>query len=639
MNRTLLVIGALAAAAVLFVAVNIIGAATLRVGRLDLTEGRLYTLSAGSKAIAAKVDEPIKVTLYYSDKALTDPSYKSFSHRVLEVLQELRSASGNRIDVETVDPEPFSDAESDAADAGLVPMRTGRNAPQTYFGIVGKNSTDQQEVLPLLDPAKEDLLEYDLTRMVYLLSNPKKNTVALMAQLPVEGMKDYPLMRGQNVPAWKVVDSLRDYFDVKTVTPDKPEIPADAKVLVLIHPKTLSDAAQYAVDQFVMRGGRLLVFVDPYCLSDLPPGIDEMKAMTLPRNSHLEKLFDAWGIEMVAGKFVADRSKAFALPLSGAGSEVVPHLIYLGLDKSCFSQTDAVTADLDRMIVAVPGALQTKAGATIRFDPIIHTSTDSQLLDVSLAQYPFDAKKVLAGFTPSGQQYTIAARLSGILHSAFPAGDPTKPAAEPGKEQTPPSTHLAQSKDDAQVIVVADCDLLADRFWAQEQTVQGIRLGVIKVSDNADFVVAAVDNLCGSNDLIGLRARGRSMRPFDRIEQMQKEADQKFAAEEEKLRKKGQEFATQISDIVNKAPPGVKIMISPEDQTRLTQLRKDSAKINDELRKIQYQRGKDVERIGTMLKFVNIGLIPLVVGVAAVGLGIYRANRRRTWSHSVGARN
>lgn len=631
------------AVGVLFLAVNILGRATLHGARLDLTENKLYTLSQGSRNIASKVDEPITLTLYYSEKASTDfPQFKSYATRVREVLREYEGASGGKVSVRLVDPEPFSEAEDAAVQAGLAGMPSGRGTERFYFGLVGENSTDKREMIPIFDPSKEEFLEYDLTRIVYLLSNPQKKAIGIMAQLPVEGMKDYPLARGQNIPSWQFVNALHDFFEVKTIAPDKPEIPADLKVLVLIHPKNLSDKGQYAVDQFVLNGGNLLVFVDPWCEADLPPGVDPMRVPNMPRNSDLKKLFDAWGIELVPEKIAADRGAA--LRVNGGSDrspEPVLYLPYLGLSKANLSSSEPVTGQLDRINVGMAGVLRKRQGATIQFDPLMETGTDSMLMDVKEVQFMPDPKKLLSEFVPGGQKLTIAARLTGKVPTAFPAGDPAKPpeSNDAPKPEDAKAEHLTESKGEAHIIVVADCDMLGDRLWVQEARLGNISLGFNKFADNGDFVVAAVDNLSGSSDLISLRARGKFQRPFDRVETIQKEADTQYLAKEQELRAKLTKAQTQIDDLMKQKPEGGAIILTQEQQASIDGFRTEMIKTRKELREIQFQRNKDIEKLGSELKFLNIGLMPVLVGVGAVGLSLYRANRKRAWARGIGSRS
>ncbi|MEX2217604.1 MAG: GldG family protein [Phycisphaerales bacterium] len=629
MSRTLLTLLGLLAAAVIFLTVNILATSSLRGPRLDLTEGKLYTLSPGSAKIAASVDEPVRLTLYYSEAVATDlPMFKSYATRLQEVLRELARASGGKVVVETVDPEPFSDAQDAATAAGLMGQPTGR-AP-FYFGLVGKNSTDRTETVPFFLPQREQFLEYELTRIVHVLSGPPKKTIGLMAQLPVEGMRDYPLAQGQDIPAWQFVRGLRDFFEVKTIDPAKAEIPADVTVLVLVHPKTLTDKVLYEIDQFVMRGGRLLAFVDPHCESDVPPGINRMQAMQLPKGSQLNKLLNAWGVEMVADRFAADKEAAYSMPVDQSASGLVPHVHFLQLRKRNLAESDAVTGQLEGINMVVAGVLRPRQGATSTFTPLIQTGTDAMMGNLNEVKMVADPKKLLAEFKAEGQPLTMAARISGTLASAFPAGDPTH-QPQPGQEGKANEGHLAQSKTPAEVVIVADCDMLVDGLWVQAQRVGNIILGYNKVADNGDFVVSMVDNLSGSQDLIGLRARGKAARPFDRIQQIQKEADQKFLATEQELTKKLAAAQQELSQLVQQNPGGGTIMLTPEMQARLETTRAEMVRVRKELRDINYQRNKDIERIGTTLKFINIGLMPLAVGLAAVGLSAYRANRKRAW--------
>lgn len=635
MNRTAMGLGALAAALVLFVAVNIL-AGTLHGARLDLTDGKLYTLSKGSRSIAGKIDEPITLTLYYSEQISTEfPEQKSYVTRVQEVLNELARAGSGKIKVKILNPEPYSDTEEAAQRAGLPGIPANRGTDRFYFGLVGENSTGMQQKIPIFDPMKEEFLEYDLTRVVYLLSNPQKKTIGVMAQLPVEGMQNYPLARGQNIPAWKFMDALHDYFDVRTIKPEEAVIPADVKVLLLIHPKTLTDKALYAIDQFVMNGGRLLIFVDPWCEADLPPGIPPQQAMTLPRNSDLKKLFDVWGIELTSGRFVGDIQRAFR---QGQGEPAM--LAYPRLLKPDFSAKDPVTADLEQIIMAMPGELRRKTGAAVQFDPIIESTSDSMLMDVNEVSFMADARRLLAQFKSDGQKRTIAARVSGSVTSAFPTGDPAQTAPEPGKPATPQAGHLAASRAPFEAIVVADCDLLTDRLWIQEQRLGNYSLGWQKFADNNDFVIAALDNLSGSSDLISIRARAKLARPFDRIQQIQRDADLQMVSKMDDLEKKKQEAEQKLRDLFSKVPPGTtRVTLSQEDQAERKRLESEAFAIKKQMRAIQFQKQQAVNAIGTRLKVIDVGLMPVLVGVAAVGLGAYRANRRRAWSRSLGARS
>ena len=637
MNKSLIVTLGLVLAMALFIAVNILASSTLSSGRIDLTENSLYTLSRGSKNIASKIDEPIKLTLYYSEATSSDmpAQIKSYGQRVKEVLREFALSSNGKIKLDIVSPEPFSETEDKAVQDGMVGIPAGRSADRFYFGLVGTNATDKKETIPFFDPSKGEFLEYNLTRLIYLLSSPQRKAIGLLSNLPLEGVPNNPMARGQNTPPWQIAAQAKEMFDVKTIAPDASELPADVNVIMVVHPKGLSDALQYKLDQFVLKGGRLIVFVDPHCEADLPPGVNAMQAMNIPKNSNLPTLFNAWGIELTPEKFVCDRQAALPVQMGSRNRpETVTFVAWLGLskDRGNLDPGDSIVGTLQRINVASAGALTKKAGSSIEFEPLLESTTDSMLQDTKQLQFMPDPKKMLADFKPQGEvKYTLAARISGKVNSAFPAGDPHKPAAPEGQPNDQPQPgHIAQSTEPINVIVVADCDILTDQFWVQESRLGSIVLGYQKMADNGDFVLGALDNLGGSSDMISVRARGKFQRPFDKVEAIRRDAEQKFLAQEQELKAKETEIAGKIGEIQKQQPSGGGLMFTPEMEAQLRELRKASLDTRKKLREVKYQSEKDERALESRLRILNLALMPLAVGVLAIGLSIYRANRRRT---------
>jgi ABC-type uncharacterized transport system involved in gliding motility auxiliary subunit len=630
MNRNILSIGALVFAGAIFLAVNII-AMGLHGARIDLTENRLYTLSRGSLNIAAAVDEPIRLTLYFSERAANaNPQLKSYSRRVQEVLGEYARASGGMLTLQVVDPLPFSDAEDEAVEAGIVGAPTGRGTERLYFGLVGRNATDERQVIPFLSPRGEQFLEYELTRTIYLLSNPDRKTIGVLAALPVEGMPHNPNMT-QQVPPWQFIQQLRQMFDVRTIERDATEIPAEIQVLLLVHPKNLQDRTLYAIDQFVLSGGRLVVFVDPRCEADFPPGINPAQAMTLPRDSNIKPLFDAWGLELVEETVAADREAALRLAIgSQQRPEHVDHIWWLGLGRDRLNTEDAVTGGLQHVRMVSAGILRPTERATTSFDPLIQTGTDSMALNVEQVQIGADPKRLLGDFQGSGEKLTLAARISGNVKTAFPEGNPW--VSDPEHPEANRQPHLSESTEPINIIVVADADMLHDRLWIEPQGMGGIVFGVRKVADNGDFVLAAVDNLTGSTDLISVRARGQFTRPFDRVEELRRDAEKRFLATEQELERKLAETEAKLRELRGQQPQhvvGGQVILTPAQQAEIERFQAERIETRRELRRVQHQLGRDIERLGTRLKVINIGLMPVAVGIAAVGLSMVRISRRR----------
>lgn len=623
-GASLISIGAFAAAAVAFVAINVLAGAGLSRARLDLTEGRLYTLSPGSRAVAAELPEPVRLTLYLSEgRADIPPQIATYAQRVREVLDEYARASKGRIAVEVVNPEPFSDAEDRAVAAGLAGIPTGRGQERIYFGLVGTNTTDRQEVMPFLRPDREPFLEYELTRMIYLLGEPERRVVGLMSWLPVEGGQPNPMTGQPGAPALQVVRQAREMFEVRTIERDTAEIPADVKVLWIVHPKSVSERTQYAIDQFVMRGGRVLLFVDPLCEADVPPGVNPMQAMNLPKDSNLPRLMQRWGVELVPSMIATDRDAALRVNVGSQGRpEPVDYIAWLSLSENNFDRDDAVTGGLRTMNLPTPGALRTVPGASTDVSPLVRTGTNSALIGADRFSFFPDPKALLAQFKPGGERLTIAARIAGPARSAFDA----PPEGADG------AAHLSQSAGPINVVVFADCDFLQDRFWVQEERLGPIVLGLNKIADNGDFVIAALDNLSGSSNLMAVRARGTFRRPFGRVEQLRREAEQRYLAREQELQARLRETEQKINELqrarADAQNPGALVLLTPEQQAEIEKFRAEQVATRRDLRAVQHQLVKDIEGLGRTVKFVNIGLMPILVGVGALGLAAWRARRR-----------
>jgi ABC-type uncharacterized transport system involved in gliding motility auxiliary subunit len=632
-KRGLIGLGGLVLVAVLFVAVNVIGNASLNSARLDLTSDKLFTLSEGTRSVLAKIREPITLRLYFSDRLGKEiPQYGVYATRVREMLREYANASAGKLRVEFIDPQPFSDEEDRAVAFGLQGVPVNQGGELVYFGLAGSNTADKEETIAFMQPERERFLEYDLTKLVYNLAITNKPAVGLLSSLPLQGE-----FRGPRQPPepWAIYLQMTQFFEVKPIERDAAEIPAEIGVLVLVHPKDLSDKTQYAIDQFVLRGGRVLVFVDPHAEGELTrPG---MAAQTGLTGSNLPKLFAAWGIEMLDGKFAGDRAAARRV---NAGTETrvraVDYLAWLALREPNFNRSDILTSETSLIQMASPGILKAKEGATTTITPLIETSAQAAPLDVDLIKMAPDPVSLLANFKPEDKRLLLAARINGPVKSAFPDGAPPEPKPE-GQDQAKPAeskpaaAHLAESREPANIIVIADTDLLEDRFWAQVQDFFGQRVAV-PIANNGDFVTNAIDNLLGSNALIGLRSRGQSARPFVLVQEIQRDAETRFRAKEKELTEKLRDTEKKLSELQSQGQDqagGGRTVLSKAQQEAIDQFRGDLLVTRKELRNVQQDLRSDIQSLETWIKFLNIGLIPILVAVAAVLIGVARTRRRR----------
>jgi ABC-type uncharacterized transport system involved in gliding motility auxiliary subunit len=633
-SRTLLTTGALVVAFVLFLFVNLIGNATLGGARLDLTKEGLYTLSPGSRSLAAGLVEPVTLKLYYSSRQAADiPTLKTYADRVQGLLREFANASGGKLQVQIVDPEPFSETEDEAVAAGLqgAMLKSGETI---YFGLVATGSTDERSVVPFLDPERETSLEYDVARMIYKLGRPDRPVVALISGLPLEGEAALPFPGGSSQqPPWVVYEQLKEVFDVKPVELTAQVLPEDTDLLLVVHPKGISEATQYAIDQYVLKGGHALIFVDPHCERDLPPRdpTNPMAQFQAERASNLARLFRAWGFQMPEDTVVGDRDLAVRVQAGGRSqSKEVDYVLWLGLGREQVDADDVVTADLGKMLLASAGHLEPLDGATTQFEPLLRTTDQAELVEQAKIQFMPDPEKLLAEYQPGGRVLTLAARVRGPCKSAFPDGPP-KPALPPDAEppaEAPPVTGLAESTQPIEVLVVADADMLGDDLWVQMQNLFGQRMA-IPIASNGDFVIHALDNLSGSNELISLRSRASFDRPFERIESIRKEAEQRLLAREQALQDELTQTERRLSDLQSKKDDQSSLILSPEQKAEIDRFQEQRVATRKELRDVRHDLNKDIDRLEAWIKALNIGAVPLLVGALAVGLGL-RAGRRRS---------
>lgn len=639
MPKSWLTLISIVAAVVLFAGANIVASTLLRPARLDLTEGRLFTLSDGAKRIAHAVPETIALTLYFSERSSSGmPDLKTYARRVQELLEELARSSKGKITLQVVDPPAFSIEEDKAVEAGILSLPLQGGDERLYFGLVGVNSVDKRQVIPFFDPGKEEFLEYDLTRMIYLLSDAPKREVGLMSWLPLEGAPGNPMMRQGGTKPQQIYTQLSELFELRPIATTATDIPSDIGVLLVVHPKNIPDATQYAIDQFALRGGRVIAFIDPLCEADVPPGMNMMQALSLPKSSSMPALLAAWGLEMDSTRIAADKSNALRVTVgSQQRPEAIDYVAWMALSADRLNRSDPVTGVQQTITLFTPGILKFREGSGAQVTPLITTSASgSSIAADSVAAFP-DPKKLLADYSPEQSSLMLAARVSGMVNSAFPDGPPKPAAGTPDAPPAAPPTlpHIAQSTQPVNILVFADCDMLTDRAWVNEQRVGGVVLAARKMADNGDLLIAAIDNMTGSSDLIALRARGKFSRPFSRTAELRTAAEQRFLTKEQELRTRLQTTMTRINELQQQrsdtaSPPSTSgLVLSPEQRTELDKLQLEMVATRTQLRDVKFQLSRDIDSLGSTIKAVNIVGVPLLVGAAALLVGFMRSAKRR----------
>ena len=600
--------------ALAFVALVWASSVAFRGARLDLTQNRQYTLSPGTLHILARIPEPITLQLFYSEQAAQrEPQFRIFAQRVRELLEEVAAKSNGKVVLKVVDPEPFSDAEEKAAEYGLTAVPLGNSGDKLFFGLVGSNSTDGESVMPFIQPSKEAFLEYDVARIITTLSNPGKPVLAILSDLP--NGPGFDPMTGQIRPAWVMDRQLAEFFDIRRLAPDPKSIGDDVRVLMLIHPKALAPETQYAIDQFVLRGGHLLAFVDPDAETDPTGGSVDPSQPAQTRSSDLPALFGAWGVAYDPGKVVLDSQAALQVQ-PDPSQPPVRHLGILGLKSTAMNQKDVVTADLETINLASAGALSLRPDSTLRLEPLLQSSGSSALVATATERAATSDPSLLSrDFKPDGGgPYVLAARLTGKLKTAFP-------------ERSGPK-HLAVSTQPVNVLVVADTDLLSDRMWVQAQEFLGQQI-LNPFANNADFVYNAVDNLAGDDDLIQVRTRPTSSRPFERIEGVKRAAEVRYQDKAQALQQQLDDLEQKLQGLQPTTANGKAQALSHQQQAQLQQYQREKLKTRKELREVQHQLNADIDSIGVRLKKIDILAMPALVLLVTVLVALRRRWRRR----------
>ncbi|HEV2431550.1 MAG TPA: GldG family protein [Burkholderiales bacterium] len=578
--------------------------------RADLTEGDLYTLSPGTRKILANLQSPVKLRLYVSQGETVPVQLRSFTQRVEDLVREFKSAAGSNLIVERYNPKPDSEEEDAAQLDGIEPQQlfTGE---QFYLGVA-VTQLDRKQSIPTISPQRERLLEYDLVRAIARVGSTERPKIGLMAGLPVLGERFNPFTRQSSEP-WVLANELKREFEVKEVPLTAKEIDKDLNVLLVIHPRDVQPATEYALDQFVMRGGKLIAFVDPYAYFDQMPTMPGMPQM--PSGSNLPTLFKAWGVQMDPGKVVSD--VVFG---SGGGARYTPTV--LSLNRTAFSRDDIVTGQIETLLYAFGGAFELKLPENLKATELVRSSPDSMLVDSMNATKSGD--EATRNFKPSGNAMPLAVRLTGKFKTAFPDGlkeDDKKPAAA--------GTPALRESPENSVIAVADVDLLADGAAVDVQEVFGRKI-VVPSNGNLAFALGMVEQFAAGDDLISLRSRAAAFRPLTVVRELEAEAQKQYFGRIQALEEEKQKTQARLQEL-QKAQGGVAAksqILSAEQQAELERFKKTYIETNLALKELRKNLRQDAEALVFWTKVANIALMPLLV--AAAGLMVALIRRRYT---------
>ena len=644
--------GLLSVAVSLLIAVGLISA--FPSVRIDLTEDELFSLADGTRNIVSGLEEPIELIFFYSESATEDqPQIRSYGTRVQELLREIVIASNGNLSLRIVDPEPFSEEEDLATQYGVQPVPVTQGGPGIYFGLVAAQLDNDpalqvSETMPLIRPDQEQFLEYEFMKLVTRVANPDLQVIGLLTTLDIDG--GFDPMTGQATQQWMITDFIRQLYELRRIETEAESIDDDVDILMIVHPEGLSEQTLYAIDQHVMRGGKTLVFLDPTADSMVSRSA---RGSMIPAGmrSDLPGLLEAWGVDYSPDKVLTDNTLALRVQM-GQGSRPVAHIGMIGANRTALAEDDIITRRLENLNLSSAGALAPREGATTRFEPLIQSSSDAMLMDASLLEDVLDPSVLFDEFVSANERYTIAARISGVIATAFPDGRPVSASASAEAEATedeavaddtgseiessekesieidPLQGHLAQTDGETNILVFADTDVLTDRLWVQVAQFLGQRIPQ-PYANNGDFVINALDNLSGGADLVSIRSRGRYSRPFERVVKMQREADDRLRTEEAALLERLAATEEQLAALntgENGQPLG---QLTPEIQAEIDRFNAELLDTRRSLRDVQFQLTADIEELGSNLKWFNTAAIPMLLTVLALFISLTRAQRRR----------
>src|SRR5687768_16823149 len=599
----------LVALLLVLVAVNFL--ASRAPARLDLTEGDIYTLSDGTRKILRKLGSPVKVKLYVSQGEAVPVPLRGFAQRVEDIVQEFKQAAGANLQVERYHPRPDSEEEDAAQLDGIEPQQL-MSGEQFYLGIA-VSQLDRKQAIPAVSPQRERLLEYDLIRAIARVGSAERPKIGLMSGVPVMGEKFNPFTRQSSEP-WVLANELKRDFEVKEVPMSAKEIDQDVKTLLLIHPRDIQPQAEYALDQFVLRGGKLIAFVDPYMYFDqqqpMMPGMPPQ-----PSSSSLPALFKAWGVAMSPDKVISD--VVFG---SGGGQRYTPTV--LSLNRTALNRDDVVTSQIETLLYPFGGAFEVKAPDYLRVTELVKSSPDSMLVDNANATKSGD--EATKAFKPSGNAMPLALRLTGRFKTAFPEG------LVLDKKPVPDTPALKESAAENSVILVADVDLLADGAAVDIQDVFGRKV-VVPSKGNLALAMGMVEQLSAGNDLISLRSRAASFRPLTVVRELEAEAQKQYFGQIQALEEELQKTTAKLQELQKEGGAAGKAgqILSPEQQAELERFRKTVAESRLALKEVRKNLRQDAESLVFFTKVANIALMPLLVALIGLLVALFAGRRRR----------
>ena len=598
--------------------------------RYDLTEERLYTISEGSRKILAGLTDPVRINFYYSrNNSELPPNFKIYAQRVQELLEEYVALSKGMVVLKILDPKPDTDEEEWAQKYGIKPI-TLPSGNTVYFGAV-ISMLDQEMLLPYFDQRRENFLEYDISQAIQKVGSTSTSKVGLLSVLNLQGGRS--MIPGQP-PAqkWVFLNELEKSVTVENLALTIEEIPDDINLLIVLHPRSFNPRLRYAVDQYVLRGGRLVVLLDPNARIDMTSPANQFGQQP-QLSSDLPELLKQWGVDYDVSKVVGDRLHATQV---NTGQGVMSFPMWMTFRSDSLDQKHPITAQLENLLFVEAGSLKKAADSKTEFTPLLSLSAKSGLIDTF--QLRFAAPDQLSrDMKVDGEAKAVMAITTGIFSSAFPNGQPVKEkknpeasaAGEESKEETPlKHPHLLEAAELNSILLFSDVDFLSDQFSVQKLNFLGQSI-IQPRNDNLNLMLNAAEHLSGNEALMSIRSRGRFSRPFTRLLAMQRQAQLRHQTEEKLLLSQLEEVQQRLNSLLESAGEQgqSEVILPPEVQVEIEKFREEERQARRKLREVRKILRQDIERLGQGLLLLNMLLVPLIVGI--IGLIVYRLRTRR----------
>jgi ABC-type uncharacterized transport system involved in gliding motility auxiliary subunit len=614
---------------IIIVAINLLGG--FLKFRSDLTENKLYTLSDGTKKILNKLDTDVVVRFYFSkDTASMPVPLRTYAQEVQDLLDEYQQSSHGKVKIIKLDPKPDSDAEDSANLDGIEGQAVDLN-DKVYLGIA-VSCLDAKTTIPYLSPDRGNLLEYDLSRAISSVANPKKAVIGVMSALPVTGRESSPMMmqrRQQPSQPWIFLNELKENYVVRDVPLTTDKIEDDVSVLVVVHPQGIAEVAQFAIDQFLLRGGKMVALLDPYSFVEVQTA--GQYGGGAGYDSTLSKLLPAWGIDYSVKKLIADPTFATQVQRE---NDVQSDPTILSVTSDGINKEDALGAAVNDLLMPFAGALIGKPAEGLKEDVLVKSSTQAGLIDVSLLEAGSDA--IRKELKSANTAYPIAIRLTGKFKTAFPEGKPeSKPSAEPtptpqaAASPSPAANEapLKEGKSEGVVILVGDSDFAYDAIAGRAQQVLAQTV-FVPSNGNLNFIQSSVEQLAGDSDLIGIRSRASGNRPFVVVNKMETAAQQKYQSKIDELEDNLNQARQNLAALQTSKQSDQKMLLSPEQQAEIKKFQENEATVNKELKQVRKNLRQEIDSLQTTVKWVDIAAMPVIVTLVGLALALVKRRRR-----------